>query len=290
MSRILVDSRAGSNDQLNKDGTLRSTGLARYIVPQSKVSVVRNLPTDIYFTGHGPGGSQLEVGIEYKTIWDALTCIETGRFADNQLPTLRELDFGILLIEGIIRRAGDQRGGRLEVWGSPLGKQRGWYDTSEWGRGNRIWGYKEFEHWYWSMVFRGGVYVMPFTADKYDSGRLVGSLWQAFNDKAWEEHTAHLAKSTAHLAPLRGEQPPFLRSIAEYPAIGHVAALAAERYFHGCMREASSADAEQWAAMPVGGGLGKGGKRKRVSRFGKKRAVEMWHAMGCEHCRPKPKR
>lgn len=282
MSQILVDSAAGSNDVLRSDDrSVRHQGLARYIVPQSRVRVVRKLPTDVVFTGRGPLGASLEIGIEYKTIWDVLRCIQDGRFAGNQLEALREFDYPILLIEGMVRAGSDQYGQRLEVYGSPLGKPKGWYDTSEWGRGKRIWTYMEFEHWYWSMMWRGGVTVLPFTSSKWDSGRLVGSLWRSFNDKAWEEHTAHVAKSTAHIAPLRGDLPAFVRAISEYKSIGNQAALAAERRF-GNMRAACQASVSDWSAMEVGGGVGKGGKRKRVSRFGKKRAEAVVRELGGE--------
>lgn len=282
MSHILVDSAAGSNDTLSSvDRSVRHQGLARYIVPQSRVRVTRKLPTDVIFTGRGPMGSILEIGIEYKTIWDVLDCIRTGRFAGNQLELLREFDFPILLIEGLVREGEDAQGNRLEVYGSPLGKERGWYDTAEWGRGKRIWTYAEFEFWYWSMIWRGGITVLPFTRNKWDSGRRVGNLWRSFNDKAWEEHTAHTAKSTAHIAPLRGDLPAFVRAISEYKSIGNQAALAAERRF-GNMRAACGATVGEWAAMEVGGGVGKGGKRKRVSRFGKKRAEQVWRELGGE--------
>lgn len=280
MSQILVDSKAGSNDVRNAaDGSLRHEGLARHIVPQELVRVVRNLPVDIFFNGNGPRGSTLDIGIEYKTIWDALDCVRSGRFSDNQLPALRECDFGILLIEGLVRRANDARGNRLEVYGSPLGKERGWYDSSEWGRGKRIWRYEEFEHWYWSMIFRGGVIVMPFTRDKWDSGRLVGSLYRAMNDKAWEEHTAHQQKSTVQFASLAGNLSWFTRAIMEYPGIGQNAALAANRAFQESMRSAANASVDTWAKLVVGGGIGKGGKKKRATPFGKKRAEKVVRAL-----------
>ena len=268
-SHILVDARAGSCE------------LASYIVPQQRVRLMRRqLPTDIVFTGRGPAGCVLEIGIEYKTIWDTLACINDGRFAGNQLPALREFDYPILLIEGVVRAGSSQHGGRLEVYGSPMGRPRGWYDTAEWGRGRRIWTYSEFEHWYWSMMWRGGVTVLPFTANKHDSGRLVGSLWRSFNDKAWEEHTAHEAKSTAHMAPLRGDLPAFVRAISEYKAVGKEAALAAERAYGKSMRAICEASVSELAKMGVGGGLGKGGKRKRVAKFGLKRAQQLWNELG----------
>jgi len=281
VNHILVSPEAGSNDTHSSvDGSLKHAGLARYIVPQSRVRVARRrLPTDVVFTGRGPLGCVLEIGIEYKTVWDVFACINDGRFAGNQLGPLREFDYPILLIEGMVRAGSDQHGGRLEVFGSPMGRDRGWYDTSEWGRGKRIWTYSEFEHWYWSMMWRGGVTVLPFTSSKWDSGRLVGSLWRSFNDKAWEEHTAHVAKSTAHIAPLRGDLPAFVRAISEYRSIGNQAALAAERKFGNNMRKACAASVSDWAAMEVGGGVGKGGKRKRVARFGKKRAELVWNEL-----------
>lgn len=273
MSHILVSPEAGSADTHRVDGTVHH-GLARFIMPQARVRVSRRkLPTDVVFTGRGPMGSSLEIGIEYKTIWDVLACIQDGRFAGNQLEPLRMFDYAFLLIEGMIQEGSDERGGRLEVFGSPMGKPRGWYGTDEWGRGKRVWTYAEFEHWYFSMMFRGGVIVLPFTKSKWDSGRRVGSLWRSFNDKAWEEHTAHTMKSTAHIAPLRGDLPAFVRAIAEFSAIGPQGAVAAERYFAGSMHAAANADVEQWSKMPVGGAIGKGGKRKRVSRFGMKRAA-----------------
>lgn len=281
MSHILVSPEAGSNDVLNTDGSVRHHGLAKYIMPQGRVRVARrSLPTDVIFTGRGPMGSVIEIGIEYKTIWDVLACINDGRFAGNQLPNLREFDYAFLLIEGMIQEGSDASGCRLEVYGSPMGKPRGWYGTDEWGRGKRVWTYVEFEHWYFSMMFRGGVCVLPFTRSKWDSGRRVGSLWRAFNDKAWEEHSAHLAHSKAHLAPLRGDQPAFLRAISEYGSIGPQGALAADKLFKSSMRAACAATVDQWAEMPVGGGVGKGGKRKRASRLGKKRAMAVWNELG----------
>lgn len=268
-SHILVDQQAGSKD------------LTRYIIPQSVVrrSPIK-LPTDVIFTGRGPLGCTLEVGIEYKTVWDVLDCIQTGRFAGNQLEPLREFDFPILLIEGIVKRGGDDRGGRLLVFGTPRGRSHAdWYDTSEWGHGNRIWTYVEFEHWYWSMMWRGGVTVLPFTSGKWDSGRLVGSLWRSFNDKAWEEHTAHHANSKAHIAPLRGDVPAFVRAISEYAGLGTAGALAAERTFRN-MRRACKASPAIWAALMIGGGMGKGGKRKRAHRLGKSRGQQVWDELG----------
>lgn len=281
MGHILISPEAGSADTHSAvDGTLKHSGLARYIVPQARVRIARrSLPTDVVFTGRGPLGSILEIGIEYKTIWDVLGCINTGRFAGNQLPALREFDYAFLLIEGMIQEGSDASGCRLEVYGSPMGKPRGWYGTDEWGRGKRVWTYAEFEHWYFSMMFRGGVIVLPFTKSKWDSGRRVGSLWRAFNDKAWEEHTSHAAKSTAHIAPLRGDLPAFVRAIAEFDGVGPQGALAAEKYFKGSMERAANAGVDQWAAMPVGGGVGKGGKRKRVAKFGMARAVRVWAEM-----------
>jgi hypothetical protein len=263
---ILVDSRSGSRD------------LARYIVPKAKVRVVSGLPTDVISTGNGPGGERVEWGLEHKTLPDVLACINSGRFSGTQLEPLCEFDFAFLLIEGLFRRAGDERGGRIEVGCQPAGKSEwGWYDTAECGWGSRVWHHIELSNWLTTIRLKtrgtrcGGVVVLPFEPNKYSSGQAVGELWQWFNAKEWEDHRAHLQSDKTAVAALRGKLPLVTRAAIEIEGLGDKGAVAVERTF-GSLKRAVNASVDEWAAMMVGGQVA-GGRVRKAHRLGKKRAA-----------------
>jgi len=255
---ILVDSRAGSNE------------LARYIVPRHLVRISQRLSTDVLFMGWGPGGTRLEIGMEHKTLPDLLKCIGDGRFSGTQLEPLLKYDYHHLIVQGIWREGSDETGNQLEVRGAPIGRGAGWYNTAEMGWGSRVWRYAEVEHWLFTMQIMAGLRIER-PSNYIQAGRLIGSWWRWWNDKAFEEHRSHLAQDKSHRASLRGELPFLVRMAAELPGVGPEAIAAIERHFPSA-RAAAIATPEQWAEIVVGGGRGADGKVKKPRRLGKKTA------------------
>lgn len=83
---------------------------------------------DVSFTGNGPDGSTLSIGIELKTILDFVGSMRSNRLLAHQIPGMKEMyDRQYIIIEGIYRTS--RRNGLLEIptgkaWRSPnLGPQ-----------------------------------------------------------------------------------------------------------------------------------------------------------------------
>lgn len=83
---------------------------------------------DVSFTGNGPDGSHVSIGIELKTVQDFIGSMRSGRLLAHQLPGMFDhFDRRYVVIEGIYRFS--RRNGLLEVpygatWKSPnLGPQ-----------------------------------------------------------------------------------------------------------------------------------------------------------------------
>jgi len=86
------------------------------------------------------------IGIEIKTVKDALSCVVSGRFAGHQLPGLvKEYDVVYFIIEGLWKA---DKEGLLEV---PYGKR--WRVVK---LGSRYFMWRDFELWLTSMESMGG--------------------------------------------------------------------------------------------------------------------------------------
>ena len=170
---ILIDSRVGSKDLLpllGRDALLTTLEFA-----------------DCMFVGGGEGDMPIFVGIEIKTIKDALSCIMNGRFAGHQLPGLvKEYDVVYLLLEGLYKADGE---GMLQV---PAG--RGWRAVR---LGHRSFMWRDFESWLTSMENMGNVRVRR-ARDRKETVGLIRCLHKWWTRKDWGEHKAHLVPNKAH--------------------------------------------------------------------------------------------
>lgn len=167
---ILVDDRVGSVDLA---GHLRHWGV--------RCEVTRLEFGDACFMGNGPRGL-MPVGIEIKTVRDALSCMVDGRFSGHQLPGLvRTYEKVWLVLEGYIYpRHSD---GILQI-GKP-GKREP-VDV-----GARRFMYRDLDNWLTSMEVCAGVKVRR-TMDRAETARALVDLAGWFS-KPWDQHHAHLA-------------------------------------------------------------------------------------------------
>ena len=86
-----VDTRAGSErliDPLRTLGVLVEPG----ILPAG----------DVEFLGNGPEGRPMLVGVEHKTVEDAVACMRNGRFAEQARAMREYFDVSWLCVEGEI--------------------------------------------------------------------------------------------------------------------------------------------------------------------------------------------
>lgn len=227
---MIVDDRTGSGDLLP---LLRARGLP---------AELGRLPYgDISFTGNGPEGCPIGIGVEVKTIHDVLSCITNGRFAGHQLPGLKSsYAFSWLLVEG--RYRADRNTGVLQYY-----SHRG--DWRQATVGNRAFMFKDLSYWLLTMEMRGGIKV-AYSSDRQGTAQTVADMFHWWNDKEWEEHRSHLAfdESTSG-SPLLIE-PGLVRRVAkELPGIGWDKSGKVAAKFQSVI-DLCDATVEQWQDIP----------------------------------------
>ncbi len=190
---ILVDSRIGSKDLVKPLGSISSLTVLEF--------------ADAMFVGDGPKGAVF-VGIEIKTVKDALACVISGRFAGHQLPGLvKEYDVIYLIIEGLWKA---DKEGLLEV---PYGKR--WRVVN---LGRRYFMWRDFSLWLTSMESMGGL-RLRFTRDRKDTVAVIRTLYKWWTDKEWGEHRSHMVANKS--SSVLGIKHSLRRRIAaQLPGIG----------------------------------------------------------------------
>lgn len=87
---ILIDPSAGSGHLLSPFKRLNH-GQARH-------ERLVDIGGDVAFTGNGPSGLTIHIGIEVKTIWDLADCIHSGRLTGHQIPLMKDYYNEIYLV------------------------------------------------------------------------------------------------------------------------------------------------------------------------------------------------
>ncbi len=239
---ILVDDRSGSKDLLD------------YLRPRA--SLERLEYGDVSIEGEGPEGVPILVGVEVKTVGDALSCLVNGRFAGHQLPGLiASYSVVYLLIEGQWRR--DFKSGLLQFRGSG---RRQWFDAS---LGTRRFMWADFDRWLVTMETKGGI-RLRFTRERQETAQFLKDLdaWWSGPEGGWGKHKSHLAfdesdtlskpqelRDRALLTP-----PSLVRLVArELPGVGWEKSKAGEKELKS-VSERVVASWEEWERIP---GIGK---------------------------------
>ena len=170
---LSVDPRTGSGELLSL--------IKRRGVPAKHAT----LPAaDFAFSGLGPGGQAVRVGIERKKLSDVLTCIQDGRFAGHQLPLLLEhYDVRWLVVEGSWRA--EPRTGLLQV---PAGKG-GWVRLDRGG----VKLVSALDNWLFDMIHKAGVLYWHTWGDEETADFVARQYHWWCLGKGWESHKAHLA-------------------------------------------------------------------------------------------------
>ena len=154
----------------------------------------------------------VSVGVEVKTIGDAISCMFTGRLADHQIPGLRNsYDYVYLVVEGMWRPG---REGLLETFR--------WFDTDKnvkcgrWNEavaGSQRLLYSAFESWLTTLEMEGGLRIRT-TSSPNATAEL---LWQLYG---WWQKSHHTSFRQMH-EPSRLSRPTMIRRIlALLPGVG----------------------------------------------------------------------
>ena len=225
-----LDTRAGSGKLADP---LRAAGVTveECVLPAGDMEIV----------GCGPEGRPVLVGIEYKTIEDATSCMRNGRFAE-QLRAMREsFEVSWLVIEG-----------RWSGWDSPEGisvKRGRWFHLP-----GRI-GYQEVAAWTMTMAQVGGVLLWR-TETEGETVAWLRALEKWWTAKEWEDHRAHTAIYTPPFSTGYAQivEPTLVQRVAAVlPHIGSVKAHRVAKFFRS-VREMVAAPAAEWVRIE---GVGK---------------------------------
>lgn len=225
---LLVDRRAGSKDLV---APLRKAGLP--------VEVTTLDFGDVAFIGRGEGGEELAVGIEHKTVADAVQSLDS-RLPGHQLPGMVQ-DYGraYLLIEG--ERPCDSQGRMLRRSSSGMRPMQGAPTAIE------------FEKRLLVMSLRAGITVR-FTKDQAETVRFITALYRTWTDKDLDEHKSHLAIHNPDLdRQLLVPISPQRQAFAAWPGISLERSKAVEAHFGKSLRRSVLAPLKEWAALETNG-------------------------------------
>jgi len=250
----------------NREGSKELFPAFRQLSGCPRIKLCPGLPTDVMFLGNGPGGRKISIGIEHKTIPDALACILSGRYAGHQLIEQRNnFDEWWLMIEGIWKQNEDD--GRLMLF------RRGeWCDTSEAMLGSsKVWMWRDFMSWILTMMIIGRVKVWPTSVtSKAQSVRAIATLYHWWTKGEYEDHRSHLEvdDSGVSLTP----KSTVFRAARALPGIDWVSAGAVEAEF-GSLFAAANAGVGVWSEIKIGQ------QHKQKRRLGAKRAQRIVDAI-----------
>jgi ERCC4-type nuclease len=225
---MIVDTRAGSElliGPLGELGVLVTPG----ILPAGDVEIV----------GNGPEGRPVLVGVEHKTVEDAVACMRNGRFAEQARGMAAYYAVRWVCVEGEITVGNT---GLISV-------RRGlkWFELPGKVR------YQEFAGWLLTMTQSAGM-LLQRTKDKHESAMWLRSLELWWTAKEWGEHRAHLEWYQPEVVGNPFEEPSLAKRVAA--TLPHIGAVKAERvatHFKS-MRGMAVATVQQWMEVK---GVGK---------------------------------
>lgn len=185
VNQILIDSRTGSTE-LHK------------LFPSGRSTIVSNLPTDFEFTGQ-LDEKLITIGVERKTIPDAICSLMSERFQSDQLPLLvKNYQVQYLFIEGTYRKG---HNGLVQI----REKRKGWYVDNY---SNMLW--EGFTNQLNSIELYAGIHVLK-TNNECDT---VNTILSLFNYYQKSTHTGYMG--------VNSHKPPFAAS----PSLGLKIAVA----------------------------------------------------------------
>lgn len=237
MSVILVDDREGSKDLYAPLKKLAPAELCRLDYG------------DVAFEGKGAEGAKVDVGVELKTLGDAVSSIRTGRLTGRQLPGLTGLhaayDYAFLVVEGEWR---------INNVGQIVVRTRSGYRPIKTGMTA-----SEFTKKLLTMELCTGLHVV-YTHSRQHTVHYLFNLFRWFTDKPMDQHSSHLTPHNRPLGFLKISE--FREAVMKWPGVGMQVSKAAESAFEGSVLTAASASVDEWAALATTD------KQGRSRRFG----------------------
>jgi len=225
---LFIDPRVGGSAQE------REASLKRWIAGTGGEQ--RALPFgDFAIDGFAPGGRPTLVGIEFKTVSDLLSSLDTGRFAGHQVPGLvSSYEYRYLLVEGSLQLS---TSGRVNVY------RGGWAETG--------WMHQALLGLLDDICTQAGISVLRSAnrEESYSVLKAVAAVWS----KPWEERTGLNVIYTPP-PPLFLPRPSQATEFANrLPGFGWSRARAAAKHF-GNGLEMASATEKDWREVE---GVGK---------------------------------
>lgn len=249
---LLVDYRQGSEELIDP---LRARGLE---VVETELAF-----GDLAFEGKGPGGTPVDVGVEFKKLEELVAAIRSGRLTGHQLPGMRSAtedqpplyDYAWLVIEGVIQA--DRQG--------KLTKRVGRAFIRPLAGGMTV---NELYKRLLSIQMGWGV-SWVFTSDRRETLQFLDALYRFWTDRALDEHASHL---DLHKPPTLEAVSPFRQTVSGplFPGVSLKTSLAVEQAFNGSLRRAVTAPIETWAAIET---TDKHGNTKRLGRSRAERII-----------------
>jgi ERCC4-type nuclease len=217
----VVDQRTGSNH------------LAK-LLPGSQLELLEY--GDVAFTG----GGHL-IGIELKTISDAISSMLSGRFADYQAPGMCQLyDVRYLIVEGYYRA--DPESGMVQ-WR----RGKDWTDIYS-GHSRVLW--KSLDGWLTSIEQLGGFHIRRTTS----VGETVATIIALYDWWQKVDHTSFHVFNTAYDAAAIDRPGLCRRVAAQLPLIGWERSADVSKHF-GTVFDMVTATEAEWLTID---GIGKG--------------------------------
>ena len=203
---------------------------------------------DVAFVGHGPEGKEVLVGIEIKTIQEALSTIHTGRFAGHQLPGLvTNYDYSYFFVQGAFKY--NYKNGLLSIPRTRKGR-RVWDPVRI---GSRKFLHYDFDRWLCTMETMGNLKVR-LTESRADTLRAIRTLYRWWTDKEFSEHRSHLVLYEPAPPVAQLTKPSLMRRIAaQIPSVGWTLSERVEGHFH-TINSMVNATPEDWDGIE---GIGK---------------------------------
>ena len=243
---ILIDSRIGSGELL-------------HLFPKGSAKLDTLDFGDFAFTGNGPEGMPLNIGIERKQVREIASTMSDGRLVGHQIPgLLATYQIVYLVVEGRWRgnpKSGILEGGYGGTWGEVV-------------NGTTRFMAEAVRKYLATLEMMAGV-RLRFTEDKRGTAQEVLALHSWWTGKEWSEHQAHIAMQYPPIDTVMFRKPSLFHYwVACLPGIGWKRGKAVEEHFFPRGRtfeEAAMsilmADVKEWCQVE---GIGKTTARKVV--------------------------
>src|SRR5262245_47664898 len=142
---------------------------------------------DLAFEGNGPHG-RCAIVVERKQISELVASIQSRRLSGHQLPGMAEAyDYAYLIVEGMWTPGAE---GEMQFGYGAMNRERfggSWRPVH--GKGIL---YRAVDNYLATLELHAGI-IYRRTLDPLETVAVIVDLYHWWNDKQWQDHSAHLA-------------------------------------------------------------------------------------------------